>query len=222
MAASLAHLASSRESPSAGEQQLLLSSMGAQPLPLGFTSLGGALLPQARSSAPHGQELDAGLLPVSHAAGAAARPQQRAATLSARARDLPSRRSHGRRAPLLHFPLRARASPSATPPGRHFPQVLAHGNSVPSVQKTQSSSTTLCSLPCPSVAPLLERLLFCSSHCSSMPAPIQAPGAVCRDRARAQAQGAPAIPQLASTPSSSPRHALRTVADMLYLAVRPI
>jgi hypothetical protein len=129
---------------------------------------------------------------------------------------------HGRRAPLLHFPLRARASLSATPPGRHFPQVLAHGNSVPYVQKTQSSSTTLCSLPCPSVAPLLERLLFCSSHCSSMPAPIQAPGAVCRDRARAQAQGAPAIPQLASAPSSSPWRALRTIADMLYLAVRPI
>jgi hypothetical protein len=81
---------------------------------------------------------------------------------------------HGQRAPLLHFPLRARASPSAAPPGRHFPQVLAHGNSVPSVQKMQSSSTTLCSLPCPSVAPLLECLLFCSSHCSSMPAPSQA------------------------------------------------
>jgi hypothetical protein len=41
------------------EQQLLLSSMGAQPLPLGFTSLGGALLPQEQgAAAPISLQLD--------------------------------------------------------------------------------------------------------------------------------------------------------------------
>jgi hypothetical protein len=58
-----------------------------------------------------GGDLGVGLLPVSHAAGAAARPQQRAATLSARARDLPSRRS----------PWPARAPAAFPPASSSFP-----------------------------------------------------------------------------------------------------